>query len=310
MGFLNGQSNSSKTIEKGEKGDRGVGFSLTADEHYHIKNKRLTNVSSPVDNSDATTKKFVTDLLKTKAGTTYVNNELAKKANQTTLANYALVADVQTALGDKLEQSDLNIINNTLLVLNNFKADKSDVDNALALKANQSDLNTALNQKADKIEITILNNTVNSIEANKTDTADFNSSIQNINNYITFPKPKVTIYAEENGAISYNAFEWSFGNGATQQNYGFPIPIASRILYGAISSTANNSAPGEIIAAIVVNGQEVGSNITKPAGYFSTTIVLNPPIELNPGDRINFRSKNNNHQVTQTIISLIIELDL
>ena len=272
--------------------------------------KRLTNISSPVDNSDATTTKFVTDLLKTKAGTTYVNNELAKKANQTTLANYALVADVQTALGDKLEQSDLNIINNTLLVLNNFKADKSDVDNALALKADQSDLNTAFNQKADKIEITTLNNTVNSIEANKTDTADFNSFIQNINNYITFPKPKVTIYAEENGAISYNAFEWSFGNEATQQNYGFPIPISSRILYGAISSTANNSAPGEIIAAIVVNGQEVGSDITKPAGYFSTTIVLNPPIELNPGDRINFRSKNNNHQVTQTIISLIIELDL
>ena len=27
-------------------------------------------------------KKFVTDLLKTKAGTTYVNNELAKKASQ------------------------------------------------------------------------------------------------------------------------------------------------------------------------------------------------------------------------------------
>lgn len=90
---------------------------MTADEHYHIKNKRLTNVSSPVDNSDATTKKFVTDLLKTKAETTSVNNELAKKANQTTLANYALVADVQTALGDKLEQSDLNIINNTLFSL-------------------------------------------------------------------------------------------------------------------------------------------------------------------------------------------------
>lgn len=46
MGFLNGQSNSSKTIEKGEKGDRGVGFSLTADEHYHIKNKRLSHLLS------------------------------------------------------------------------------------------------------------------------------------------------------------------------------------------------------------------------------------------------------------------------
>ena len=32
--------------------------SLTADEHYHLKGKRLTNVSAPVDNHDATTKKI------------------------------------------------------------------------------------------------------------------------------------------------------------------------------------------------------------------------------------------------------------
>ena len=71
-----------------------------------------------------------------------------------------------------------------------------------------------------------------------------------------------------------------FGNGATQQNYGFPIPISSTILYGSTSSTANNSAPGKIIAAVIVNGQEIGSYITKPAGHFSTTVVFNPPIEL------------------------------
>ena len=79
MGFTNGSSKIAKaqdTRQKGYKGPPGIGFSLTADEHYHIKNKRLTNVSSPVDNNDATTKKFVTDLLKTKAGTTYVKNEL------------------------------------------------------------------------------------------------------------------------------------------------------------------------------------------------------------------------------------------
>ena len=62
-------------------GDRREGFSLTAESHFHIKNKRLTNVSPPIDDHDVTTKKFVADLLKTKAGTTYVNNELAKKAN-------------------------------------------------------------------------------------------------------------------------------------------------------------------------------------------------------------------------------------
>ena len=65
----------------GEKGEKGQGLYFTADEHYHLNNKRLTNFSAPIHNSDATTKKFVTDLLKTKAGTTYVNNELAKKAS-------------------------------------------------------------------------------------------------------------------------------------------------------------------------------------------------------------------------------------
>ena len=93
MGFLNGESSLSSSSIKGEKkdekGKKGLGFALTADEQYHLKGKRLTNVSAPVDNHDATTKKFVTDLLKSKAGTTYVNNELAKKASR---------SDVNTAL--------------------------------------------------------------------------------------------------------------------------------------------------------------------------------------------------------------------
>ena len=58
MGYLNGHSNSIETSQKAHKGERGVGFSLTADEHYHLKGKRLTNVSAPVDNHDATTKKI------------------------------------------------------------------------------------------------------------------------------------------------------------------------------------------------------------------------------------------------------------
>lgn len=45
----------------------------------------------------------------------------------------------------------------------------------LRSKANQSDVNTALDLKADKFELTALNNTVNSLDANKTNTADFNT---------------------------------------------------------------------------------------------------------------------------------------
>ena len=109
MGYLNCHSNSSETSQKALKGERGVGFSLTADEHYHLNNKRLTNVSAPVDNHDATTKKFVTDLLKTKAGTTYVNNELAKKASQSSV-NKALAAlnekvkTLEATVGELLRQ--------------------------------------------------------------------------------------------------------------------------------------------------------------------------------------------------------------
>ena len=284
MGYTNGEPKPKLEVEKGEKGERGIGFSLTPDEHYHIQNKRITNVKAPVDNGDATNKKYVTDLLKNKAGTIYVNNELSKKAN---------IIDVQNLLGDKLEASDLNIINNTLLVHQNTKAEKIYVDNELAGKVNLTDFNAALNMKGNASDITALSHIVNSLIQNKTDTADFNALVQNVNNYITFPKPKVIIYAEENGPLSYNAFEWSFGNGATGQNFGYPIPISSRILYGAISSSLNNNPPGNIVVAVVVNGNEVGNSyyITKPSGQFSATAVFNPPLELNPGDRVNFRSK-------------------
>ena len=56
MGYLNGHSNLIETSQKVHKGEGGVGFSLTADEHYHLNNKRLTNVSAPVDNHNATKK--------------------------------------------------------------------------------------------------------------------------------------------------------------------------------------------------------------------------------------------------------------
>ena len=41
MGYTNGSSgDSTGTRQKVDRGPPGIGFSLTADEHYHIKNKR------------------------------------------------------------------------------------------------------------------------------------------------------------------------------------------------------------------------------------------------------------------------------
>jgi len=110
MGFSNGNLTSNVVkVQKGNQGERGIGFHLTADNHYHIRDKRLTNVAAPVDDHDVAIKTFVIDLLKTKAGTTYVSNELAKKANKSTLSNYALRSDLNKAISDLNKAiSDLN----------------------------------------------------------------------------------------------------------------------------------------------------------------------------------------------------------
>ena len=100
MGFTNGTL--SYKSEKGGKVQKGIGFKstpgikTTPDNHFHLQNKRITNLSAPMDDHDATTKRFVPDLLKAKAGTTYVNNELAKKANSSDLKDYALITDLGT----------------------------------------------------------------------------------------------------------------------------------------------------------------------------------------------------------------------
>ena len=100
MGYLNGQDKA----QNGEKGEKGQRFALTPDKHIHLNNKRLTNLSAPVHSHDATTKKMVTDLLKTKSDKIYVDNELAKKASLVVQLNNkvkkleATVGELQKAL--------------------------------------------------------------------------------------------------------------------------------------------------------------------------------------------------------------------
>ena len=111
MGHSNGQHDKPSRREKVKI---GIGLKSTPDNHFDLQNKRLTNLSAPMDDHDAVTKRFVADLLKTKAGTTYVNNELAKKANSSALKDYALITDLGTlaiefndALKDKVDYNDL-----------------------------------------------------------------------------------------------------------------------------------------------------------------------------------------------------------
>ena len=109
MGFSNGLlSSKSEKSQKGDKGDKRQGFRLTADQHFHLENKRLTNLAPPVDKNDAVTKKHLADALKVKAGTNYVNNELAKKAIKSDLKKEAKSYNtVWTEEHDSLRQGNL-----------------------------------------------------------------------------------------------------------------------------------------------------------------------------------------------------------
>ena len=60
MGISNKQS-FDHPFAKGIQGAPGVGFSLTADGNYDMNKKKLTNVGTPSDNTDAATKKYVDD---------------------------------------------------------------------------------------------------------------------------------------------------------------------------------------------------------------------------------------------------------
>ena len=103
----------------------------------------------------------------------------------------------------------------------------------------------------------------------------------------------ITVWAEENGPIAENEYEWSFGNGASggNKNRGYHMMIAGRVLSMGLSATTNDKAPADASVNIVVNGVEnMFYGVTKPADFLRITSIFNTTLELAQGNIINFRS--------------------
>ena len=91
------------------------------------------------------------------------------------------------------------------------------------------------------------------------------------------------------------------------------MPAVGWILRGSISSAHDSDNIDDIrpaVVKIVINGQVTRNEILKPNGVFSHTDVFNPPIRLLQNDRINFQTFSNTSNAVNTIVSLLIRLNL
>ena len=130
--------------------------------------------------------------------------------------------------------------------------------------------------------------------------------------YVDGRKPLITIWAQEVGPLNNNQFEWSFGGeGTTPRRLGYCMPTSGRILSSSLSSIAESGTAGNAGALIVINGQpKLDNQLVRPGGYYSYTKTFTTPTELAKNDRINFRTFGNTANATNSIASLLIELDL
>ena len=113
------------------------------------------------------------------------------------------------------------------------------------------------------------NPTVDQDVATKT-YVDSNNAV--IKNYVSSRKPIVTIWAEEDGVLERDKFEWSFGNGSEGRRHrhsGYCMMTSGRVLIMGLCATAGNVGISyEATVNVVVNEREkFDYGVTVPPHY-------------------------------------------
>ena len=129
------------------------------------------------------------------------------------------------------------------------------------------------------------------------------------------PKPIITVWAEEKGALNDGYYEFSFSNGCNGAEHaygGYCMSAPGRIIRRSLTATESRIILGEEIKVnIVVNGKEqVNQSIVKKSGDICSCTIFCNPIELKQCDVINFISRTTNSKITNAYVSILVELDL
>ena len=129
------------------------------------------------------------------------------------------------------------------------------------------------------------------------------------------PKPIITVWAEEKGPLGDGHYEFSFGNGSSGSEHsygGYCMSAPGRIIRGSLTVTEQKKIfTGEVKVNVMVSGKEQAQeSIVKKSGDLCSCTIFNNPIELKRCDVINFISRTANNKITNTYVSILIELDL
>lgn len=92
------------------------------------------------------------------------------------------------------------------------------------------------------------------------------------------------IWAEENGGMASNAYEWSWGNGATGDDIGIVLPVACSL----IAVTLNADTPGTS-ATMRTEKNGVDAYVSTHVGQNSVDTLL-APVSYAAGDVLAFRT--------------------
>ena len=128
-------------------------------------------------------------------------------------------------------------------------------------------------------------------------------------------KPIITVWAEEKGPMGNGHYEFSFGYGSSGSEHaygGYCMSAPGRIIRGSLTVTESRIILSEEVKVnIVVNGKEqVNQSIVKKSGDICSFTIFRDPIELKQCDVISFISRTTDSKVTNTYVSILIEIDL
>lgn len=107
----------------------------------------------------------------------------------------------------------------------------------------------------------------------------------------TLPAPKVVFWAEENGTLQNNAYQWSFGNGLSKPTNYLPITFDGIVSQMGLNVEEAPSSTCSVEARIVRNGQSFSvAVVTLPAGKNFDVDTVTGGFRVQRSDLLQFRT--------------------